>query len=240
MHTATEPQLGFDSLGLEPAILDAITKAGFTIPTPIQERAIPPALLGADIMGIAQTGTGKTMAFALPILNSLITREGRGLIIVPTRELALQVEESIRAVTRLLNPSLRTICLIGGMPMYPQIRDLKSRPRLIIATPGRLRDHLERRTIDFSDVRFLVLDEADRMLDMGFAPQIQDVCSQLPLERQTMLFSATMAAEVARLAGTYMKNPIRIEIASEGTTAANIQELLTSYIVGYYFWTINA
>src|ERR1044072_3491843 len=148
MYTPSGPIEGFASSGLAPAILSALSQAKFVTPTPIQAKAIPVAVQGTDIIGIAETGTGKTMAFSLPILNRLLThRQERALIIVPTRELALQVEESIRKVSHLIHPPFRTVSLIGGVPIYRQIRDLKANPSIIIATPGRLRDHLEQKTV---------------------------------------------------------------------------------------------
>jgi ATP-dependent RNA helicase RhlE len=226
METPSQAVQGFDLIDFNPLLKAAVQKAGFVTPTEIQAMAIPVALTGQDIMGIAQTGTGKTLAFALPVINSLLEKGGRALIIVPTRELALQVEENIRGILRFLNPSLRTACLIGGMPIYRQISSLKANPAIIIATPGRLNDHLERRTLRVDQIRFLVLDEADRMLDMGFAPQIKAICDSLTSERQTMLFSATMAPEVTRLANSYLTNPQRIEASRAGANSAQIKQEL--------------
>jgi ATP-dependent RNA helicase RhlE len=227
MSETTMPSEGFDSTGVAPVILAALTQAGFVIPTPIQAKTIPVALAGEDVIGIAETGTGKTMAFALPIISRLLANHGeRALIIVPTRELALQVEQSIRTITRLLQPALRTVSLIGGMPIYRQIKELKMHPAIFVATPGRLKDHLQQGTIDLSKVTVLVLDEADRMLDMGFAPQIKEVCETIPKGRQTLLFSATFAPEIARLAANYQNNPVRIEVAKAGTAAAQIKQEL--------------
>jgi ATP-dependent RNA helicase RhlE len=209
-----------------PELKQAIAKAGFTVPTPIQAQAIGPALTGSDIIGIAQTGTGKTMAFGLPIIQKLLTSPGRALILVPTRELALQVEESLQRITMRLARPLRTVTLIGGAPIYRQIQALKQQPACIIATPGRLRDHLERRTIVLSAVNTLVLDEADRMLDMGFEPQIRQICQAIPADRQTMLFSATMESRVAVLASAYQRNPVRVEVQTQGATAALIEQEL--------------
>lgn len=226
MDNSQQPVKGFVSTGITPEILSVLRSAHLTAPTPIQEKAIPVALQGADIVGIAQTGTGKTLAFSLPIIQNLRTSSGRALILVPTRELALQVEESIRRITRHLNPIQRTVCLIGGVPAYRQIKDLKSRPRIVIATPGRLNDLLDRKVLDLSDVVTLVLDEADRMLDMGFMPQIKQILEHMPKERQTMLFSATMATEVSGIATKYMQNPIRIEVSEPGLAASQIDQEL--------------
>lgn len=228
MSDDTTPSVGFDRAGLSPALLAAVTKAGFITPTPIQEKTIPVGITGRDVIGIAETGTGKTMAFALPILNRLMKgAHEKALIIVPTRELALQVEQSIRVITHLLPfPAPRTVCLIGGMPIYRQIKELKASPAIIVATPGRLRDHLQQGTINLSQVVVLVLDEADRMLDMGFAPQIKQVCETIPAGRQTLLFSATFAPEIARLAAAYQHNPVRIEVAKVGIAAELIKQEL--------------
>jgi ATP-dependent RNA helicase RhlE len=227
MQTAHQPILGFDATGIAPELLSALQKAGLTTPTPIQGRAIPVALEGTDLIGIAQTGTGKTLAFALPILDKLLHNEiKRALVILPTRELALQVEQSIRKISQYLPHAPRTISLIGGMPIYRQIRELKSNPQILLTTPGRLRDHLDQKTLNLSEVGMLVLDEADRMLDMGFAPQIKYVCSTLPAGHQTMLFSATMAPEIASLAAAYLHNPVRIEVATAGSNNAQIKQEL--------------
>jgi len=226
--TPIEQPSGFDSLGLSEAVSGVLHKAGFTVPTPIQEKGIPVGVTGADLIGIAQTGTGKTMAFALPIIDRLIANpQAKGLVIVPTRELALQVEESVRKITNHLfqqQAPLRTVCLIGGVPIYRQMKDLQRSPRIIIATPGRLQDHLEQKSVDLSQVVTLVLDEADRMLDMGFAPQVKRILEVVPSNRQTMLFSATMAPEIVQLSAAYMKNPTRIEVSTPGASNAQITQ----------------
>lgn len=220
-HNATPPTEGsFDSLGLAPALLEAVRKLHITSPTPIQHRAIPLALDGKDVMGIAQTGTGKTLAFGLPMLQRLARLGGRGLVLLPTRELALQVEETLQKIGR--SSGLRTAVLIGGAAMHPQNEALRRKPHIIVATPGRLIDHLEHKTASVSDVSVLVLDEADRMLDMGFAPQINRILQMVPHTRQTMLFSATMPAEIVRIATKYMKTPVRVEIVRAGTTPDKI------------------
>jgi ATP-dependent RNA helicase RhlE len=183
---------------------------------------------GEDIIGIAQTGTGKTLAFGLPILNQFIKNgkrsRGRALIILPTRELALQVEESLRSVGA--GFGLRTAVLIGGAPMRPQQSSLRANPDIIVATPGRLIDHLQQRGVDLRSVDTLVLDEADRMLDMGFAPQIKQILREVPDERQTMLFSATMPDAIVQIANNYMSQPTRIEVARAGTTAEDVTQEL--------------
>ncbi len=214
----------FQELGIEPRLLQALTALKITIPTPIQEKAIPGALEGKDLVGIAQTGTGKTMAFGLPMIQRLMVSTGQGLIVLPTRELALQVDEALRRVGH--GFGLRTAVLIGGASAQQQIRMLQARPRIIIGTPGRINDHVQQRTLSLSNIGILVLDEADRMFDMGFAPQIKRIMQVLPRERQTMLFSATMPSEIFQLARTFMKLPLRIEIARAGTTAENVAQEL--------------
>lgn len=196
----------------------------FKIPTPIQFKAIPVGIEGKDIIGVAQTGTGKTLAFGIPMIQRLTQSQKKGLIIVPTRELALQVDEAISKIGRSFG--MRTAVLIGGASMYRQIQDLRKNPRIIITTPGRLIDHLTQRTLTLKDVAILVLDEADRMLDMGFAPQVEQILKYLPKERQTMLFSATIPEKIVKIAATHMKLPISVEISPSGTIAKNIiQEL---------------
>jgi len=215
----------FLSLGINSKIVENLSKKGINVPTPIQEAAIPPALNGEDVIGIAETGTGKTFAFGLPMIERLMVAPGRGLILVPTRELALQVEEAIRPFARLLD--IKTVSLIGGASMRRQISQLTMRPRIIVATPGRLIDHMQQKTLSLRDVSMLVLDEADRMLDMGFAPQIERVLEQVPETRQTMLFSATMPDAISHIAENYMRMPVRVEVARAGTPAEKIsQEIL--------------
>ncbi|OGC33092.1 hypothetical protein A2311_05030 [candidate division WOR-1 bacterium RIFOXYB2_FULL_48_7] len=213
-------QSSFYGLGLAPGLLSIIEKLKFTTPTPIQHKAIPPALEGKDIIGIAQTGTGKTMAFGLPMIQRLAQIKGKGLVVVPTRELALQVDEALR---KFVIPSgIRTAVLIGGASMFHQLQSLRRAPRIIVATPGRLIDHLQQRNLVLNDVAILVLDEADRMLDMGFAPQINQILQHVSKERQTMLFSATMPNEIVGLARSYMKLPLQVEIAPTGTAAEKV------------------
>ena len=180
----------FYGLGIAPAILSVIERLKLAVPTKIQFQAIPIGLQGQDVMGIAQTGTGKTIAFGIPLIQRLAQIKGRALIVVPTRELAIQVDESLRKIATSLG--LKTVVLIGGDSMSKQLQILKSQPRILIGTPGRLIDHMQQKTISLHDAHILVLDEADRMLDMGFGPQIQQLLKQVPHDRQTMLFSATM------------------------------------------------
>lgn len=207
----------FNDLSLAPKILEILSRYKLTTPTPIQYQSIPPALEGKDIMGIAQTGTGKTYAFGLPMIQRIVQSNNKsmGLIIVPTRELALQVHDSLRKISAPVG--LRMSVLIGGENIQKQLRSLQLQPHIIIATPGRLIDHLEHTRLSLQQVRILVLDEADRMLDMGFAPQIKKVLERVPKERQTMLFSATMPDEVLRIAHSTMSLPLRIEVAPAGT-----------------------
>ncbi len=214
---------GFYNLGIAPNILEALGKLHFTIPTPIQEKCIPAAIDKKDLIGIAQTGTGKTLAFGVPMIQAALGGK-QGLIIMPTRELALQANDMLRAVGTPLG--IRTAVLIGGESIGRQIQALRRNPQIIIGTPGRLIDHLEQRTVSLRNIGILVLDEADRMLDMGFAPQLKRVVSALPRERQTMLFSATMPANIIRIAQDYLKLPTRIEIAPSGTTVKRVTQEL--------------
>jgi len=225
MNLLNQPESSsFYGLGIAPLILEILNKMKFSVPTPIQYKAIPMAIEGKDIIGVAQTGTGKTLAFGIPMIQKLAQERGRGLILVPTRELALQVDEALQKIAKPF--AMRTAVLIGGASMYMQIQILRKNPRVIIATPGRLNDHLNQRTIRLDDVTVFVLDEADRMLDMGFAPQIEKIMQYLPKERQTMLFSATIPEKIVKIASTHMKLPVSVEIARSGTTADNIvQEL---------------
>ncbi len=213
----------FEGLGISPQLLAVLAKAGFTTPTPIQHQAIPLAVDGKDVIGIAQTGTGKTLAFGIPMIQRLLAdSHGNGLIVLPTRELAMQVDDEVKKLAYALG--IRTAVLIGGASMYAQKMDIRRNPHLIICTPGRLIDHLEQRTLSLGAVRILVLDEADRMLDMGFAPQLKTIMQSVPKERQTMLFSATMPEEITKIAVAHMKLPLRIEVAPAGTSAENVEQ----------------
>ncbi len=212
----------FSNLGIAPGLLQILERMKFTVPTPIQHQAIPIAIEGKDVIGIAQTGTGKTMAFGLPMLQRLAAHGGRGLVILPTRELAYQVEESLRPFANAMN--IKTAVFVGGASMNLQRGMLRQNPRILIATPGRLNDHLEQRTVTLKEVNILVLDEADRMLDMGFKPQIDRILAHVPKKRQTMLFSATMPREILQLASSQMSLPLRIEVAPAGTTADRVEQ----------------
>jgi len=222
---APESEVTFGGLGIAPKILDVLTKLGFKTPTPIQHKAIPSAAEGKDIIGIAQTGTGKTLAFGVPLIQQLLKAgKGKGLIILPTRELAIQVDETIRKIGREFG--IKTAVLIGGAPIRHQMREISYNPHVIIGTPGRIIDHIDQRTLSLRDVTILVLDEADRMFDMGFAPQIAKILQVVPKERQTMLFSATMPDGIVKIASHHMKLPVRIEIARAGTAATNVEHEL--------------
>ena len=216
--------ISFDSLGIAPKLLDILTQHKFTTPTPIQQQSIPHAITGKDLMGIAQTGTGKTLAFGIPMIQRLAQSGGksRGLVVLPTRELALQVNESLKKIGDSLG--LKTAILIGGEAMGKQLRALKANPHIIIATPGRLIDHIESKSASLSNVHILVLDEADRMLDMGFAPQIKKVLEQVPKERQTLLFSATMPEAIVKIANSYMSTPLRVEVAPAGSAVKSVTQ----------------
>ncbi len=222
MRNEPTQSAGFSGLGIAPSLLGKLEKLRFKDPTPIQRQAIPIAIQGKDVVGIAQTGTGKTLAFGIPMIQRLNQVKGRGLVVLPTRELALQVDEALRQVGSSFG--LRTAVIIGGASMRAQHQALARNPHIIIATPGRLNDHLEQKTARLNNTRIVVLDEADRMLDMGFAPQIERIFKSLPRERQTMLFSATMPQKIMKLATAQMKLPIRVEVAPTGTTAERVTQ----------------
>jgi ATP-dependent RNA helicase RhlE len=219
---SAERTISFADLNLHPTILDAIRDAGYSAPTPIQRDAIPLALNGRDIMGLAQTGTGKTAAFTLPIIERLIDgpRRTRALILTPTRELCVQVEESFRKYAR--HGEISVIAVYGGVPLDPQEKRLREGVDVVVATPGRLIDHLDRQNVVFDDLEVLVLDEADRMLDMGFAPQINRIVDQVPAYRQTLLFSATMPPEVEALARKYLRKPIVVQVGVRSAAASTV------------------
>ncbi|OIO35925.1 MAG: hypothetical protein AUJ74_04355 [Candidatus Omnitrophica bacterium CG1_02_44_16] len=210
----------FFGMGIAPKILEILAQLKFKVPTPIQLKTIPLATEGKDIIGIAQTGTGKTHSFAIPMVQRLASMKGIGLVLAPTRELAIQIDEAFVYITRPFG--MKTACLIGGAPMQPQVQALRKNPRVVIATPGRLLDHMRQWNIILDDARILVLDEADRMLDMGFAPQIEKILRYVPKDRQTMLFSATIPKEIIKMATQHMKLPLCVEIAPSGTTAEHV------------------
>jgi ATP-dependent RNA helicase RhlE len=217
----------FYGLGIAPLMLEILEGIKFKKPTPIQLQAIPLAIDGKDVVGIAQTGTGKTHSFVIPMVQRLAGKKGIGLVLAPTRELAMQIEEAFQLIVPAFK--MEAVCLIGGAPMEPQVKALRRNPRIVIATPGRLIDHMSNWNVLPQEVEMLVLDEADRMLDMGFAPQIELILEHLPKERQTMLFSATMPKEIVEIAAKYMQLPVSVEIAPTGTTADNVTQEL--YIV---------
>ncbi len=221
--------MSFCDLGLADEILQAVTETGYTDPTPIQEQAIPPIIAGKDLIGIAQTGTGKTAAFTLPILAQLARSSDRRhisvLVLAPTRELVVQIHENVRTYARYL-PDLHVATVFGGVGENPQIAALKSGVALVIATPGRLLDLMDRRAGDFSKLEHLVLDEADRMLDMGFLPSIRKVIRNLPKKRQTLLFSATLSKEIESLTHEFQHNPEIVQIGRRSNPAETVSQHL--------------
>ncbi len=207
-----EEKESFEAMGLDPALLRAVRDLGFVAPTPIQRQAIPSVLAGRDLVGTAQTGSGKTAAFLLPILHRLIPLHGgstRALVLAPTRELAAQIEAALRDLGQ--HTRVRGKAVYGGVGFEPQVVALRQRVDVVVATPGRLLDHMERGNVDFRPLQFLVLDEADRMLDMGFLPDVRRIIAALPRERQTLLFSATIPPEVEDLARSILRNPVRVQ-----------------------------
>ena len=218
---ASEPTT-FDELGLAKEVLSAVKDAGYEHPTPIQAESIPLVIRGRDVMGLAQTGTGKTAAFTLPIVNQLIggPRRTRALVLTPTRELCVQVEESVQKYAR--HSDLNVASVYGGVPIEPQQRKLRAGVDIVVATPGRLIDHMDRQNVVFDDLEVLVLDEADRMLDMGFAPQINRIVSEIPPYRQTLLFSATMPPEVEALARKYLRKPLVVQVGRRSGAANTV------------------
>src|SRR2546423_13560120 len=227
----TEASVSFAELDLAPEVLQAVRDAGYTHPTPIQQQAIPLALAGRDLIGLAQTGTGKTAGFTLPIVHNLITTQlvgangepvhrPRVLILTPTRELAAQVEASFRKYGK--HTPLRVVPIFGGIGLEPQAKALRQGVDVVVATPGRLLDHMERKNVAFDELEVLVLDEADRMLDMGFAPQLNRIVSEIPPYRQTLLFSATMPPEVEALARTYLRKPVVVQIGRRSEAVSTV------------------
>jgi ATP-dependent RNA helicase RhlE len=215
----------FDELNLAPMLVRNVAELGYEIPTPIQQQAIPAALEGRDVLGRAPTGTGKTAAFMLPTLHRLNGKEGlRALVICPTRELAIQVAESAKDYAR--NTELYVSVVYGGVPLDKELRDLRAGVEVLVATPGRLIDHMERANIDLSEVEVLVLDEADRMLDMGFKPQIDQILRRVPKVRQTLFFSATMPNSVKSLAYEMLRDPVTVEAAPKVTTAEGVEQFV--------------
>ena len=229
---ATATGTAFASLGLDPKLLRAVAESGYTSMTPIQAKAIPIVLAGRDVMGAAQTGTGKTAAFTLPLLQKMLRHENastsparhpvRALVLAPTRELADQVAASVKTYARYTN--LRSTVVFGGIDMKPQTAELKRGVEVLIATPGRLLDHIEAKNCVLNQVEYVVLDEADRMLDIGFLPDLQRILSYLPKQRQTLLFSATFSPEIKRLANSYLQDPVPVEVARPNATASTVEQ----------------
>ena len=216
----------FEGLGLSAELVRAVAEQGYTEPTPIQVQAIPVVLAGRDLLGAAQTGTGKTAAFALPILQKLSERNAaavRVLVVTPTRELAAQVEQDFRTYGK--HMSVETATIFGGVGMQPQVDALRRGVDVLVATPGRLLDHVGEKTVDLSQIEILVLDEADRMLDMGFIHDIRKILALLPSERQNLLFSATFPDEIRKLAASFMKNPATVEVARRNTPAELVAQV---------------
>src|SRR5437764_2425483 len=219
----------FAALGLSKKCLVALEREGFEAPTPIQAQAIPPALQGKDVVGSAATGTGKTLAFVLPILERLEGKHGtRALVLAPTRELALQIHEQVERFRH--GHHLRSAAVIGGVGMAPQRQAFAKGVEIVVATPGRLNDHLDSGTARLDQIEILVLDEADRMLDMGFLPQLRRILQHVPRKRQSMLFSATMAGEVATFSRENLRDPVRVDIVRSGATAERAEQQV--FLVG--------
>lgn len=242
----------FQNLGLATELLRAVTDQGYTTATPIQQQAIPQVLQGKDIFASAQTGTGKTASFTLPLLQRLSAtsprrgyRAPRALILTPTRELAVQVSESVNTYGKYLR--LQPAVVYGGVSINPQIQALKRGVDIVVATPGRLLDHLNQKTVDLSQIEILVLDECDRMLDMGFIHDIRKVLAKLPDSRQTLMFSATFSKSIRKLASTLLQDPVQIEVAPRNTAAEQVEQIvhpvdrdrkreLLSYLIGFNNW----
>src|SRR5471032_2848032 len=223
--------LTFAGLGVAEPILRALAQENYTIPTPIQTRAIPALLAGRDLLGIAQTGTGKTAAFGIPLLQKLSIghvpprpREAKSLILAPTRELAVQIEQSLRTYGRFLN--LKMAVILGGVSQHGQVNALKNGADIVVATPGRLLDLVQQKMIRLDGVQTFIVDEADRMLDMGFIRDVRKIVAMLPKQRQSMLFSATMPDDVVKLVGDMLHQPERIEVAPQGRTADRVVQSL--------------
>lgn len=214
----------FEDLGLSLNLTRALAAMGYKEPTPIQQKAIPLALQGRDILGSAQTGTGKTAAFGIPLVEALLrSPHGSALVLTPTRELAKQALDIIRQLLG-TQGAIKAACIIGGEPMGKQITQLRAGPRVIVGTPGRINDHLERGTLSLRESGFLVLDETDRMLDMGFGPQLDRIVKFLPARRQTLMFSATLADNIVRLSGKYLNRPERVSMGATNVVASNITQ----------------
>jgi len=243
--------MSFSKLNLLPELLSAVAKAGYKSPTPIQEKVIPEILNNRDVVAAAQTGTGKTAGFVLPILQSLIKQhqvkqnQAQVLILTPTRELAAQVQGQID--TYAIDTKLKSLCVFGGVNINPQMQKLRGGVNILVATPGRLLDLMQRNAVKFPELSCLVLDEADRMLDMGFLPDIKRIIRQIPKQRQTLLFSATYSKEIKALTNTFLNNPVSISVSPQNSTANTVEQwfhpvdkkrksALLSYLIGHEQW----
>src|SRR5574343_810976 len=232
MTSAQSPTPAYASLSLAEPLKRAVADMGYEHMTPIQAQAIPVVITGKDVMGAAQTGTGKTAAFSLPLLHRLMRHENasasparhpvRALVLLPTRELADQVAQQIKLFAQ--HTQLRSTVVFGGIDMKPQTLELKKGVEVLVATPGRLLDHIEAKNVVLNQVEYVVLDEADRMLDIGFLPDLQRILSYLPQQRTTLLFSATFSPEIKKLAGSYLQDPVLVEVARANTTASTVEQ----------------
>ncbi len=221
------PTHNFADFDIHPLLKENITSKGFITPSPIQDQAIPHALAGKDVIGIANTGTGKTAAFAIPILHRLmLDRDSRAIVLAPTRELAQQIEDECRSFAR--RSGLAGAVLIGGSSMGKQLRELRDRPNIVIGTPGRIKDHLQRGSLDLSRFNIVVLDEVDRMVDMGFINDIRSILGQVSPDRQSLFFSATIDAKINALIQTFMKSPVSVSV-KQGDTSDNVEQNVVSY-----------
>lgn len=229
-NVTAEPYIAthkFSDFDIQPILQTNLIAMGYDTPSPIQDQTIPPALLGKDVIGVADTGTGKTAAFAVPLLNKLLNEPGsRALIIAPTRELAQQIEAECRSIAK--NSRLRGAQLIGGTSIMPQLRDLRSNPQIVTGTPGRIKDHLERRSLSLANFNLVVLDEVDRMLDMGFVNDVREILSQLSSHHQSFFFSATVGAQVQDLIKTFSNDPVTVSIKT-GDTCDNVAQDVVGY-----------
>ncbi len=211
----------FYGLGIPPKVLGVLDKLKFTTPTPIQEKSIPLAMQGQDVIGLAQTGTGKTLAFGIPLIAGAL-RGNLALVVLPTRELAQQVQEALRPLAQPLG--LKSVLVVGGESQNRQVSGLRANPHFIIGTPGRINDLMKQKRLHLNRINILVLDEADRMLDMGFLPQLKDILAAIPASKQTLLFSATMPKPIIAIAQSQMRMPTHVEIAPPGTVATNVSQ----------------
>lgn len=234
VHTAEPevytPQHAFTDFSIADTLKNAIAKKGYTAPTPIQDKSIPHILEGKDLLGLANTGTGKTAAFLIPLIHKVVTDATTNvLIIVPTRELALQIDEELKSLTR--GMQIASVCCVGGANIQPQIRALRYRNQFVIGTPGRLKDLIDRDVLPITKFNTIVLDEADRMLDMGFVHDMRTVMQQMPLKRHTLFFSATLSPEIEKLISEFLKNPVHVKV-SKAPTAASIDQDVVHVVPG--------